>query len=346
MDGNPTNLPVNYIVEDEAVARILVTEEDSLIGYWKFNEQMYNGAKDEMGNYNGTLFGLDSTSPSKVWRTAYFGNGVEVGTPAGRVDFGAVEFDSNFSLSLWLKPNDVDSNHSQILVKGGISGMNLLRLAKSEQNSSLEVYLSLDGINENLVLTTQDNFLVNDEWINVCLVYNGATGTVSLYVDGEILLSEGGQTFSGTDIKSRYSSFILGGSQAPIKGLVDDLRLYGKSLSADEVSRIYGEGGGDFDRITLVGAGQTRIVANQRGSEDYEVALPVDNYLTVIRVPQNLTFSAIPNLSVGDFPYKLDATASSGLPVSFYSSDPSLATIVGEYAYIRGAGGVLRSAGG
>ena len=344
MDGNPTNLPVNYIVEDEAVARILVTEEDSLIGYWKFNEQMYNGAKDEMGNYNGTLFGLDSTSPSKVWRTAYFGNGVEVGTPAGRVDFGAVEFDSNFSLSLWLKPNDVDSNHSQILVKGGISGMNLLRLAKSEQNSSLEVYLSLDGINENLVLTTQDNFLVNDEWINVCLVYNGATGTVSLYVDGEILLSEGGQTFSGTDIKSRYSSFILGGSQAPIKGLVDDLRLYGKSLSADEVSRIYGEGGGDFDRITLVGAGQTRIVANQRGSEDYEVALPVDNYLTVIRVPQNLTFSAIPNLSVGDFPYKLDATASSGLPVSFYSSDPSLATIVGEYAYIRGAGDVTITA--
>ena len=80
MDGNPTNLPVNYIVEDETVTRILVTEEDSLIGYWKFNEQMYNGAKDEMGNYNGTLFGLDSTSPSKVWRTAYFGNGVEVGT--------------------------------------------------------------------------------------------------------------------------------------------------------------------------------------------------------------------------------------------------------------------------
>ena len=66
-------------------------------------------------------------------------------------------------MSLWLKPNDVDSNYSQILVKGGIPGMNLLRLAKSEQNSSLEVYLSLDGISESLVLTTQDNFLVNDE---------------------------------------------------------------------------------------------------------------------------------------------------------------------------------------
>ena len=149
------------------------------------------------------------------------------------------------------------------------------------------------------------------------------------------MLSEGGQTFSGTDIKSRYSSFILGGSQAPIKGLVDDLRLYGKSLSADEVSRIYGEGGGDFDRITLVGAGQTRIVANQRGSEDYEVALPVDNYLTVIRVPQNLTFSAIPNLSVGDFPYKLD-NGKFRLPVSFYSSDPRHYQL--RDAYIRGAG--------
>ena len=69
-----------------------------------------------------------------------------------------------------------------------------------------------------------------------------------------------------------------------------------------------------------------------------------ENYLSVVRVPQSITMSAIPNLSVGDFPYKLEANASSGLLVTFYSSNPALATIVGEYVYIRGAGDVTITA--
>ena len=44
---------------------------------------------------------------------------------------------------------------------------------------------------------------------------------------------------------------------------------------------------------------------------------------------------SIPDQSVGDFPYKLEANASSGLPVSFSSSDPALDTVVGDYIYLQ-----------
>ena len=69
-----------------------------------------------------------------------------------------------------------------------------------------------------------------------------------------------------------------------------------------------------------------------------------ENYLSVVRVPQSITMSAIPNLSVGDFLTSWRQNASSGLLVTFYSSNPALATIVGEYVYIRGAGDVTITA--
>ena len=68
----------------------------------------------------------------------------------GRVDFGSVELDANFSVSFWMRPDSVDSNKTLILSKEGISGMNVLRIEKGEGNSSIQVYLSLDGINESL----------------------------------------------------------------------------------------------------------------------------------------------------------------------------------------------------
>ena len=130
----------------------------------------------------------------------------------------------------------------------------------------------------------------------------------------------------------------------PIDCIIDDLRVYNECLALNDVQSIYGNGGGDFNRIELIGAGQTRIEANQKGNHEFEKALPVYNYLTVVRVPQSLHISAIPDHSVGDFPFKLEANASSGLPVTFTSSDPALATVVGEYVYLQSAGHVTITA--
>ena len=128
----------------------MVTRQESLKAYWKLNENIYSGASDDLGSYHGTLLDLITTGANRAWEFGLFGNGLRLGAENGRVDFGSVEFDSNFSVSFWMRPDSVDSNKTLILSKEGISGMNVMRIEKGEGNSSIQVYLSLDGVNETL----------------------------------------------------------------------------------------------------------------------------------------------------------------------------------------------------
>ncbi|MDA8774178.1 hypothetical protein N9N13_00495, partial [Opitutales bacterium] len=87
-----------------------------------------------------------------------------------------------------------------------------------------------------------------------------------------------------------------------------------------------------------------KITASQDGNSIYAPALPVDNYLTVIKSPQSISFASIVDHSVGDFPFYLDANASSGLPVQFGTSDPSKATVANGRVFIQGPGSVTITA--
>ncbi|MGG6548330.1 UNVERIFIED_CONTAM: hypothetical protein NY100_23270, partial [Prevotella sp. 15_C9] len=54
--------------------------------------------------------------------------------------------------------------------------------------------------------------------------------------------------------------------------------------------------------------------------------------------PQTITFESIPNKSLTDSSFELSATASSGLPVSFSSSDPDIAKVEGNRVYLKNTG--------
>ncbi len=61
-------------------------------------------------------------------------------------------------------------------------------------------------------------------------------------------------------------------------------------------------------------------------------------------VPQTITFDALPSKTFGDAPFELSATTSSGLAVSFSSSNETLATVSGTTVTILGAGEVTITA--
>jgi len=60
--------------------------------------------------------------------------------------------------------------------------------------------------------------------------------------------------------------------------------------------------------------------------------------LTVNRASQTVTFGTLPGKRVDDGPFSLAATASSGLPVSYSSSNPGVATVSGNTVTITGIG--------
>jgi uncharacterized protein YjdB len=79
--------------------------------------------------------------------------------------------------------------------------------------------------------------------------------------------------------------------------------------------------------VTIVGAGTTNIIANQIGNTNYNIATAVSQPLVVGKANQTITFGTLPAKLVGDPTFAVTATASSGLVVTFTSSDPTVATV-------------------
>ncbi|AWI25957.1 YDG domain-containing protein [Flavobacterium pallidum] len=93
--------------------------------------------------------------------------------------------------------------------------------------------------------------------------------------------------------------------------------------------------------VHIVGAGVTNIIASQAGNNDYFAAADVVQPLNVINstlADQTITFNALANKTYGDAPFQLNASASSGLMVTYLSSNPAVATVSGDIVTITGIG--------
>jgi len=341
LNGELTQLPIVYSLENESVARILVTREDALLAHWKLDEDLYAAAKDSQGNYNGTLIDLPVIGVSKAWTKAKFGNGLNLGTPNGKIEVGSVPLVESFTLSMWLNTTDVNGSESLIISKSGFAQMNVFSLKKLEGNASISFDFHTDGNSSTVSLVSEGTGLKQDVWRHVAVVFddsNESNRTIELFIDGNRSGKLSGVTVSGFPLSKRYSPMTIAGSVNPFAGLIDDVRIYSDDLNQSEIAQIYGDGGGDFKQIQILGAGTTRITALQDGNEIYGPAIPVDNYLTVVKAPQFITFSEIVDHSVGDFPFGLDANSSSGLPLQFATSDPSKATVSNGKVFVHSPG--------
>ncbi|NOS93698.1 MAG: T9SS type A sorting domain-containing protein [Cyclobacteriaceae bacterium] len=90
--------------------------------------------------------------------------------------------------------------------------------------------------------------------------------------------------------------------------------------------------------VTVIGVGSTVITASQGGNMVFNPATDVVNTLTVNQGTQTINFVAPTTRAYGSASFALSATATSGLPLSFTSSDPNVATISGNSVTITGAG--------
>ena len=70
----------------------------------------------------------------------------------------------------------------------------------------------------------------------------------------------------------------------------------------------------------------------------YNAAPDISQTFTVDKANQTITFETLTAKKVGDASFDLMATTSSGLPITFTSSNPSVATISGNTVTIVGPG--------
>jgi hypothetical protein len=93
--------------------------------------------------------------------------------------------------------------------------------------------------------------------------------------------------------------------------------------------------------ITAVGSGTCSISASQPGDDNYEAAAQVDQYFTISKGSQTVTFTAPANITYGDTPASLSATSTSGLVVAFQITGigtSDICTVSGTTVTIKKAG--------
>jgi len=216
----------------------LVYNNTGLVGSWHFSEGAGTRAADSSGNGNdGTLTNGPLWNASGKAGYALQFDGVN--------DYVAVSDSANlnlpdagFSIEAWFKTG---SSASQILLSKGVSDAN------EEYTVNIEpgrVYFDYGAGTGYVIASTS---VADNQWHHIALLYNTAWSPKGkVYVDGvEKTITQSG---GGSHIVSSGSALYIGtqaagafyyGGRSPFSGLIDEVRIYNRSLSAQEIQARY-----------------------------------------------------------------------------------------------------------
>ena len=203
---------------------------DGLVAHWKLD----GDANDSAGNNHGTIHDAIPT-------TGQIGNALEFDGDGDYVDFGDIdefEFgDKAFSISAWFYTNgSYVENERAIITKYNYA--NLGRQWRLLDNSTgyIHFYTSPDGSTHETLSSQNDGY--HNQWVHVVGVRNGSMKY--LYING--ILDNTGATQGVVTGKS--SKVYVGCWESPggkgrfFNGFIDDIRIYNRALSAEEVEEL------------------------------------------------------------------------------------------------------------
>lgn len=217
---------------------------NGLVSYWSFDASDVKGNTviDLAGSNDGTILGAPKQVAGKFGRAFKFsGNpdAIDIGSPAnGSLDFGE---DTDFSMMAWIKvdkPPELDGAQSTIISKG--DGGNNARILWKIMTTQLNVTIANEaGAGPKLVLASAKE-VVDGKWHHVLFVAD-RSDTTRIYIDGK-LDAEGGET-KGTDITTESRMYIgasvrIGeATRRYFEGVIDEVGIYDRALTEDEVER-------------------------------------------------------------------------------------------------------------
>jgi type II secretory pathway pseudopilin PulG len=228
--NSPTTTP-SVAPGDESVLSDNIV--NGLVGHWKFDEESGSTAYDSSGNGN---IGILYNSPTRTASTS-----CKVGACLGfdGVD-DYVEIPTSSSLQSpaqtnqltiagWIYLQSAPSNETYI-----VSHNYRFYEFKITSSRDLSAYLG-NGTTYGGYSSTYTVPL--NEWHFVSLTANGTN--VSFYVDGSLI-----KTLPETVSLGVYNTPLHIGARSPIEwnyynGLIDDIRIYNRALSASEISQLY-----------------------------------------------------------------------------------------------------------
>jgi hypothetical protein len=324
-----SGLAVLYSVSDSSVAELAVTNQSSLQAWYKLDETSGDASDSSANSNTGSLRNGPTYSAGK------FGNAITLDGSNDHVrayGYTGINGTAGRTVALWFKT----STANKPLLQYGASGTGTL--FKLSLNGSGAAVLNLGGA----TITSSTTGLANGAWHHLAVSFPSAanSGAAKLYVNGTGTNGSGTATIntgSATDL-------IIGrdgtAGSGYFNGQIDDVRFYDGEMNSTLVGQLYGNGNGDFNRLKVKAAGSVTLTATQPGDSSYAPAPSTTLSASFNKSDQTISFGTIADKSVGDFNFIPTAVASSGLDVSFTSSNSLVAEVQsdGRTIKIRAAG--------
>jgi hypothetical protein len=224
---------------------------DNLIAFWNLDET--SGTRyDSSGNGRNLTqtFGTVSSTTGKIKNCAYF-NGINGGgstnSKLGSTSFG-VNPNSNFSMSVWIKPRSF-SSYQHII---GAPFQNGFYIGANNSNLTFNLY------NGTVYGVSAPSTALNT-WHHYVFIREGST--LKLYADNVYIGSASitGQSFPGASV------FSVGGGEYNeyyFNGDIDALGLWTRVLTESEIGTLYNNGNGKQyidNKISIKKQNQTKL---------------------------------------------------------------------------------------
>ncbi|MFA6454335.1 MAG: LamG domain-containing protein [Patescibacteria group bacterium] len=219
-------------------------KDSSLVGYWSFDGADMNWASttaealDLSGNNNHgnvTNFDKKSVTPGINGQGMKFDgvdDYVDTGTPAV-LNFGV---NSPWTFSTWINPVSAPypNYFNYRFVGPGGSGGAYLDIANLNHKF---IYREGGGSYTEYSFSNESAADIFDKWTHLSFVADGA-GNIALYKNGAYI-----ETITGL-VRTDFRPYKLGEGYTgkPLKGSLDDVRVYNRALSAGEISEQYKAG--------------------------------------------------------------------------------------------------------
>ncbi len=205
---------------------------NGLVGYWKMDESSWGTVVDSSGNgNNGTASGATVT-------TGKFGNAGSFDGTDDYVDAGSATAldnlpNNNMTISGWMNRQAQNGNYPSLINKGWY-----VRLAGGVNPSVIDFVVPFSGGNTRAYTVAGTTAAV---WTHWAVVWNASTKNIDIYIDGTLANSVK-TTGSGTytsDANTNLQFGVPASSLIYYKGLEDELRIYNRALSPQEVRQLY-----------------------------------------------------------------------------------------------------------
>jgi len=199
------------------------------IAYWKFE----NNALDEKGVNNGTLYG-DATfinDPNKGNVVSFDGTGDYVGMGTG------LQFTGPFTFSVWVNTLALTGVHT-IIARGRVNSIASVEEVAFYITNTPRLFLDISNgtVNDSKYIGLPADYSTG--WHLATGVWNGSA--LIFYWDGVFKNSQATTITSlAMSNKSTYIGADVESSEDCFKGLIDDVMIYNRALTVQEIQDIY-----------------------------------------------------------------------------------------------------------